>query len=192
MLRVIRNHGHTLQGRPMNLTHDFVADDLSDLLRHRAERLVLTGFRCWMSGYEYRDIDCWETAWNVYAGELDGASARRAVTGLQHFVRTVRVCSSRAIRFFPHCCRHVCRDECMTLSLISALQHGEERTARIAAHHLTAASCSTAIANVTEAARVYSQALGEADLRLIAVAPEVVDTIAAFGQTGADAAQQLQ
>ena len=55
----------------------------------------------------------------------DGAyHARRAFGDLQYWVWAVRNSTERPIGCYPHCCRWVCRDECMALSVVSALQHG--------------------------------------------------------------------
>ena len=103
------------------------------LLDRPAERLVVTGFRCWMAGYEYGNIECWEVAWNEYARELGAAGARRAFGDLQYWIRTIRDAAHRNIECFPYCCNCVCRDECIALSIISALQNGNRGLARMAA-----------------------------------------------------------
>jgi hypothetical protein len=106
------------------------------LLDRKPERLVVTGLRCCMAGYAYGDIACWETAWQSYCSELGTADARRLMGELQFWVRTLRSESVRAIDVFPHGCGNVCRDECMALSLIAALQDHDEQTACLAALHL--------------------------------------------------------
>jgi hypothetical protein len=55
----------------------------------RAERLVGIGFRCWLSGYQTDDINCWETGWNLFARELGTDCAKAAVTELSCWVRAV-------------------------------------------------------------------------------------------------------
>jgi hypothetical protein len=55
-----------------------------------AERLTGLGFRCWLSGYQNGAIDCWEHAWNAYAGELGPLAARSAIRDLSCWVRAVR------------------------------------------------------------------------------------------------------
>ena len=109
----------------------------ADLLERPAERLVVTGIRCWMAGYEYGDIDCWEAAWREYSNALGTSDARSLIGELQNLVRTLRDVSNRTISCYPHCCRHVCRDECMAISLISAHQYQNSKAVRVAAHYLT-------------------------------------------------------
>ena len=144
------------------------------------ERLVVVGFRSWMAGYEHGSIECWEVAWNLYAGELEPYHARRAFGDLQYWVRAVRNSSERPIGCFPHCCRRVCRDECMALSVVSALQHGARDVARTAAHYLTGSRSSDAVTTVTAAAAAFSASLLDAGQKLTEVTPSVVETIATY------------
>jgi len=144
------------------------------------ERLVVVGFRSWMAGYEHGSIDCWEVAWNLYAGELEPHHARRAFGDLQYWVRAVRASTERPIGCFPHCCRRVCRDECMALSVVSALQHGATDVARTAAHYLTGSRSSDAVSAVTAAAADFSSSLLDAGQQLTEVTPTVVETIATY------------
>ena len=148
------------------------------LLDRPAERLVVTGFRCWMAGYEYGSIECWEVAWNAFATDLGTSGARRAFGDLQYFVRAIRQESCRTIECFPYCCNCVCRDECMALSIISALQKGDADLARTAAHYLTGATRSVSLDAVIEAAAAFAGALTQADRHLVQVTPGVVETIA--------------
>ena len=84
-----------------------------DLFTRSAERLVLTGLRCWMPGYEHGDIQCWETAWRQYSSALGARNGRLLLSELQYWVRVLRDVSARQISFYPYCCRHVCADECI-------------------------------------------------------------------------------
>lgn len=148
------------------------------LLDRSAERLVVVGFRCWMAGYEYGSIECWEVAWNTYASELGAQDARRVFGDLQYWVRSVRQVTHRTIRCFPHCCRYVCRDECMALSLVSALQEGNTDLARTSTFYLTEAPGSDQISSVTEAAGQFAFTLLAAGRRLLPVTPVIVENIA--------------
>ena len=87
------------------------------------EQLVGVGFRGWMAGYEYSDISCWEQVWNQYAVALGPQAAKSAVTELGSWVREVRQASCRPIKTFPPGCSGFCRDECIAISVIAALQH---------------------------------------------------------------------
>jgi hypothetical protein len=151
------------------------------LLDRKPERLVVTGLRCCMAGYAYGDVDCWETAWQAYCGELGTADARRLMGELQFWVRTLRSESARAIDVFPHGCGNVCRDECMALSLIAALQDHDEPTAYLAALHLAGAIGEEQRRAVVGSGRSYAETLVAAGQKLMSVPPSVVLAIAAHG-----------
>lgn len=168
----------------MNMRADVFSNQTAEapsrLLNRPAERLVVTGFRCWMAGYEYGSIECWEVAWNAFAADLGTSGARQAFGDLQYFVRSIRQASCRTIECFPYCCNCVCRDECMALSIISALQQGDRDLARTAAHYLTGATQSASIDSVVDAAAQFAAALETAERRLVHVTPGVVETIANY------------
>jgi len=88
-----------------------------------ATRLVGLGFRCWLSGYETQDINCWETGWNVFASELGAARAKDAVGELSCWVREVHKAACRRIETYPFGCGGFCQDECMAISIVAAGQH---------------------------------------------------------------------
>lgn len=133
------------------------------LMDRPAEKLVMTGFRCWMAGYELGDIECWEIAWIEYANVLGPKDARSALSELQFWVRTLRKVTKREITCFPHCCKHVCRDECMALSLISAYQRQDRSAVRAAAHYLTALNDCPDLRALTDAGGGFATALAEMD-----------------------------
>jgi hypothetical protein len=151
------------------------------LLDRKPERLVVTGLRCCMAGYAYGDVDCWETAWRAYCGEVGTADARRLMGELQFWVRTLRAESARSIDLFPHGCGNVCRDECMALSLIAALQDHDEPTAYLAAHHLAGDIGEEPRRAVVGSGRSYAEMLAASGQKLLSVPPSVVLAIAAHG-----------
>lgn len=153
------------------------SDESADLLARPAEQLAIGGVRCWIAGYELGDIQCWETAWSDYSSELGPRVARGVMTELQHFVRALRDGAVRQISCLPHCCRKLCRDECMALSLLSASQHSDERTARVAAHYLSGLGAGQALDSLCLAASGFAQALSGAGRVLIPVPPAVIDEI---------------
>lgn len=150
------------------------------LLDRKPERLVVTGLRCCMAGYNFGDIDCWETAWRSYAMELGTDDARRLMGELQFWVRTLRAQSARPLSVFPHGCGHVCRDECMALSLIAALQDHDQPAALLAARHLSGAAGEAPLA-LAAAGQGYADALIAAGQKLLSVPAHVIHSIAAFG-----------
>jgi hypothetical protein len=94
------------------------------------ERLVVDGYRYWMAGYETGSIAPWELAWSLFADELGPADGRVALSALTCWVRTCRNWSPEPRQFFPFRCKRLCKDECLAVSLISALQHHDRESAR--------------------------------------------------------------
>jgi predicted Zn-ribbon and HTH transcriptional regulator len=164
----------------MNAQSDFGGCS-ARLLDRSPERLVVTGARCCLAGYQYADIDCWETAWTEYVRMLGTDDARRLVGELQCMVRVLRRDSERPLSFFPYGCCHICRDEGLLLSLVSALQDGDEATATFAARHLTARTAAAAIGDVMEATRSFARALKNTGQKLLSVPAAVVASIVSAG-----------
>lgn len=87
------------------------------------ERLVGVGFRCWMSGLDSGDIDCWQTAFSEYAGCVGIDNAKALMPGLSNWVRAVRCSAQRSIETAPPSCGAFCRDECLAIAMVAACQH---------------------------------------------------------------------
>ena len=94
------------------------------------ERLVLEGYRRWLAGYDSGSVTPWEMTQALYEELLGAAEGRRVLAELSHFVRTLRQCAACPLRSFPFGAHHVCRDECLALGLIAALQHDDPRRRR--------------------------------------------------------------
>ncbi len=121
--------------------------------------------------------------------ELGTGDARRLMGELQYWVRCLRAESTRVLDVFPHGCGHVCRDECMALSLIAALQDNDLGTAILAARHLSGHVEGEAPLSLTVAGQGYADALIGAGQKLMSVPASVVLSIAAFG-SGPSPAQE--
>ena len=148
------------------------------LLDRKPERLVVTGLRCCMAGYDFGDIHCWETAWQSYCEELGSDEARKLMGELQFWVRTLRAESQRPLELYPHGCSHVCRDECMALSVIAALQDEDATTAGVAMNYLCGSPAEPARTSLLSAARGYAGLLRNAGQKLLSVPLGVVLSIA--------------
>jgi len=151
---------------------------LPKLLDYKPERLVVSGFRCCMAGYEFGDIECWETGWRYYVGEIGSGEARSLMGELQFWVRSVRGETRRRIACFPHGCQNVCHDECMALSMVSGMQDGRRDLAEFAASYLLGTSTETAPMRVSDAAAGYATALKNLGLKLLPVPEDVIRSIA--------------
>lgn len=148
-----------------------------DLLSRRPERLVVTGFRNIMAACELGDVNCWEAVWQHYIAELGPAPARRTVGELQYWARSVRRHSERPLSYYPQCCRHLCHDECMALSIIAAAQAHDETTGHLAARYLTGQNQPERLADVWSASLPFAEALVEAGQQMIPVTRDVVESI---------------
>jgi hypothetical protein len=157
----------------------------SDLLSRRPERLVITGFRNIMAACELGDVNCWEAVWQQYIAELGCGPARRIVGELQYWTRTVRRHAERPLSFYPHCCRLLCHDECMALSLIAAAQADDGETGELAARYLTGQNHPDHLADVWNASLPFAAALGDAGQHVIPVTRDVVESIFIMQQKGA-------
>jgi hypothetical protein len=120
------------------------------------EKLVLEGYRRWMAGFETGSVTPWEMTLTLYTDLLGGESGRRALSDLSHFVRTLRQCAACPLRSFPFGAHHICRDECMTLGLIAAMQHDD---CAAAATCLGAMTCPMRGREVGEAAACFADTL---------------------------------
>ncbi|MEM7424833.1 MAG: hypothetical protein AAF441_01970 [Pseudomonadota bacterium] len=167
----------------MQFTHE-----PKDILSRPAERLVVRGLRCWMAGYEYGDIQCWETAWREYSSILGPRDGRTLLSELQYWVRILRDVSVREIKCFPHCCCRVCHDECMALSLVSAYQYQDRGAAQAAAIYLSGQSVRAPLDLLTDASSTFASALSETGHYLLPVPGDVIEDIAQRGVSGAASA----
>jgi len=140
------------------------------------EKLVLEGYRRWMAGFETGSVVPWETAWEVYAEVLGPIEARRALGELSYFIRILRQCAACPLRSFPFGAHHVCRDECLTLGLVAALQNGDSP----AAHKcIDAISCPALSRNVGEAADGFARVLSECEQHLLPIPLAAIEDVLA-------------
>ncbi len=122
------------------------------------EKLVLEGYRRWTAGFETGSIIPWEMAWGLYADSLGLRAAQRAITELSHFIRVLRNCAICPLRAFPFDARRVCREECLTLGLISGMQNQDALLIQVC---LEALACRRRCDDVAEAARNFADALAD-------------------------------
>ncbi|MGH6925166.1 MAG: hypothetical protein ACRED5_15645 [Propylenella sp.] len=139
------------------------------------ERLVLEGFRRWIAGYASGDLTHWEEAWNLYAASLGPRAARGVVDGLARFVRSVRDWSVCPIACFPGGCRHICRQECFALAMVSASQNQDLDCLAAAMRHLLDPEGHE---EAMLPALAYAEAMKERDLLLMPVPKAVIEEIA--------------
>jgi hypothetical protein len=138
------------------------------------ERLVLEGYRRWLAGFESGSVLPWEMTQTLYEELLGAAEGRRVVAELSHFVRTLRRCAACPLNSFPFNAHHVCRDECLALGLIAALQHSDRDAA---ATCLSAMACPALLASVAEAAASFADALAAARHYLLPIPQSAIEDV---------------
>lgn len=145
------------------------------VLARRPERLLVEGYRAWLNGYETGSIDCWEIGWQVFVDELGSSQARRLYGEISYWVRETRGCAAQQLRCFPYGCQCLCRDECLLLALVAAVQNGNDESVARAVGHLAAEEKQDAL---LRAARCLAEALDDIHQRLLPVPPHVIDDVA--------------
>jgi hypothetical protein len=139
-----------------------------------AEKLVLEGYRRWMAGFDTGSVAPWELTFTLYTELLGPEKGRRALFDLSHFVRTLRRCASCPLRSFPFGAHHVCRDECLTLGLIAAMQHGDAEAARTC---LGAMACPALGAEIGDAAQDFAETLSKLEQTLLPIPKDAIDDV---------------
>lgn len=106
-------------------------------LARAPESLVIGGYRQVLiaSTGECPAID---TMWRLHLERLGVAESRVVIDGLSMFMATMRRAAGLPLRCLPDGTCHLCRDECLVLSLIAGLQHGDDVASRISADALSA------------------------------------------------------
>lgn len=145
------------------------------------ERLVLEGYRRWLAGFESGSVTPWEMTQTLYEDLLGAAEGRRVVAELAHFVRTLRRCAACPLKSFPFNAHHVCRDECLALGLIAALQHDDRDAARTC---LSAMACPALSASVAEAAVSYADALAASRHYLLPIPQSAIEDVLTRARAG--------
>ena len=141
------------------------------------EKLVLEGYRRWTAGFETGSIVPWEMTWGLYSEVLGPSEAKRAVGELSHFIRVLRHCASCPLRAFPFDSHHVCREECLTLGLISGV-HNQD--ALLLDTCLEAIACRRRCDDVAEAARNFADTLADFGQTLLPIPVHAIDSALNF------------
>lgn len=142
-------------------------------LARRPERLLLEGLRQWTGGYETGCVGCWEAAHDAFAAELGTRAAAEPVFLLAQLVRRLRSLGNRPIETYPARCRHLCRDECCLLAMISSAHDGGRDCFAIAAEALTGEAAN----DIYEPASELREALARSGLALLPVPARVIESI---------------
>lgn len=146
----------------------------SHYYERQAEMLVLEGYRHWSAGFETGSVIPWEMAWTTYSQQLGLGAAKRAITELSHFIRSLHFCSLCQLKAFPFGSTHICRDECLLLALVSALQNSDDYSADSC---LEAMVSPNRLSEVKTAARDYAQVMSELKQILLPIPHQAIASI---------------
>ena len=150
----------------MNMLVNNLFETSSHYFERQPEKLVLEGYRHWTSGFETGSVIPWEMAWTIYTQELGLKNAKRAITELSHFIRTLHFNAACQLKAFPYGSMHICREECLLMGLISALQNGDDTTRDAC---LDALATGSRVEQVKQAAQDYAQTMAELDQVLLPI-----------------------
>lgn len=152
-----------------------IHDAAEQYLDRPAEMLVLQGYRHWTLGFATKDVRLWDEAWNLYCLKLGSQNARDCVNKLITFVKALGNCASCPLKTLPLDDRALCRDECLIIGLIAAMQHTDEIAAEVCLQALT---CKSRCDEVAFAARDFAFALQRAQSVLHPVPATILMDIA--------------
>jgi hypothetical protein len=154
----------------------------SNLFDMVPERLVVFGFRNIMATHDMGDGACLEIAWREYLQAAGAGASRRLMGELQFWVRSIRQCTRRDLKYFPCACRHICHDECMAVATIAAAQAMDRQLTIQAAEQLLGTQDVHAMSELWAASCHFAAALKLDGLELFPVTAHVIDSIAAIEQ----------
>ncbi|GIL00173.1 MAG: hypothetical protein BroJett030_00720 [Alphaproteobacteria bacterium] len=113
-------------GRPMSRR-------VRSYLSRPPERLVVGGYRHWLTGCATGTLTHWLAARDLYTSLLAADGADMALAALGNFVATLGRCATCPLRFLPSGTDCVCRDEGLVLGLVAGIQCGDEEALHCAA-----------------------------------------------------------
>ena len=154
--------------------------DRQTYLDRKGERLVVQGFRHWLSGYESGDVARWEQAWSLFTDELGAVNAGALVSHLHYWVKAIREKASEPVHCLTCQSRYLCREECLCVGMIAALQHGDEASAALCASTLVGGRADEVIAT----ARLFATLLIENGARLLEVPSHVIVSVVSGERQG--------
>ncbi len=137
------------------------------MLRGAAEDFVIGGYRNRIGYSEIETSGCPD--FQAVTGSL--ISAEAVAIAFAGFVTALKQCAACPLSAFPAGEEQLCRDELLVLALVSALQHGDEETAVLAASTLT---CTSRVHETISAAGTYALLLKVSGALLIPVSASAI------------------
>jgi len=144
-------------------------------LDRRAERLVVEGFRRFMSEGGTGSIAGWERVADFFAQELGTSEASRLLPKFFRWLHTLNDFMERPATSSPFECPMLCRDECMVVAMIAASQWKDRDSLTAATNQMVAPE---GFGAATEAAEAFAEALIGTGHHLMPVPAAVLRDIA--------------
>lgn len=150
----------------------------SSILDYKPERLMLTGYRGAMAGYDYGDSGAWDDMWTSLSQEAGTDFACRVTGSFHYLVRSLRASRPCAGSYYPKSCKRVCAVECLVLTLLSAQQHGDPEVEDYCMRCLVGDDAEGAGEDLAKAARLLADGFAAESYRLLPVPLPVIRSIA--------------
>lgn len=96
------------------------------------------------------------------------------MSGLERLIGNLGACANCPLRFLCQGSKHLCRDECLILGLVSGLQNGDEEAALLSAQFL---SSSSQAPELLSAAAEFAMTLKFAGQQLLPIHAHTVDQV---------------
>lgn len=93
------------------------------LVEGRAEILVGTSFRFWLTGFRTGDLTYWQSAFDFSARTLGTEHARLVCSDFSHWVKMLSARSRRELQALSPDAPGYGRDECVAMAVFASYQH---------------------------------------------------------------------
>lgn len=109
----------------------------SRILARQPESLVVGGYRGWLHFASERNAAHLREVRSDYVRHLGEHAGVAAMSGLERLIGNLGACANCPLRFLCQGSKHLCREECLMLGLVSGLQNGDEDAALLSAQFLS-------------------------------------------------------
>ncbi|WP_420410503.1 hypothetical protein [Hoeflea sp.] len=144
----------------------------SRILARQPENLVVGGYRGWLHFASERNVSHLRKVQSDYVRLLGEQAGTAAMGGLERLIGNLGACANCPLRFFCQGSKHLCREECLMLALVSGLQNGDEEAALLSARFL---SSSSQAPELLSAAAEFAMTLKFAGQQLLPIHAHTVD-----------------
>jgi hypothetical protein len=144
----------------------------SRILARQPENLVVGGYRGWLHFASERDVARLREVRSDYVRHLGEQAGTAAMRGLERLIGNLGACAGCPLRFLCQGSKHLCREECLMLGLVSGLQNGDEDAALLSARFLSSPAQAP---ELLSAAAEFAMTLKFAGQQLLPIHAHTVD-----------------